>query len=254
MLRHLRQIVPYLAATLLVVLFCVAGVWQLGRARQKDRMQAAFAARAKEAPLHVTAASPWLDAGTPPASLRFRHVWVRGRYDARHQLLLDNRTHDGVAGYHVYTPLLLDNGKRAILVNRGWVPLGLDRSHLPAIGVAAAERVVRGVLEKPIRNAFLLGPPGYAGDAWPRVVEKLDPALATRALGYRVAPLVLLLSPRAPDGYLRHWVPYLGITPTRHRAYAFQWFTMALAVIIIVVVVRRRQRQAASDGASTDTL
>lgn len=248
MSSHLRQIIPYVTAALLVVLLCALGFWQLGRARQKERMQAAFAARALAAPLHVSVASPWLASGNPPASLRFRHAWARGRYDTAHQLLLDNRTHDGEVGYHVYTPLLLGDGKQSILVNRGWVPLGRDRQHLPAVGVADTERVVRGVLGKSSRNAFLLGPPGYAGSTWPRVVEKLDPALAARALGYRVAPLVLLLSPRAPDGYLRHWVPYLGITPTRHRAYAFQWFTMALTVIVIVVVVRRRARRGPDDA------
>jgi surfeit locus 1 family protein len=115
---------PRLPSTLLtaaaVALFVSLGAWQLGRAGAKRALAADFAAGGP--------AVEWRQ--LPLDAPRYQRVTLRGRYDAAHQFLLDNMSHESVAGLQVLTPLVLDDGS-AVIVNRGWVPWGPTRSRLP---------------------------------------------------------------------------------------------------------------------------
>ena len=99
-----------------VALFALLGAWQLGRAEQKRSLAADFAGGGP--------AIEWRQ--LPPGAPRYQRVQVRGHYDPAHQFLLDNMSHESVAGLQVLTPFLLDDGS-AVLVNRGWVPWGATR-------------------------------------------------------------------------------------------------------------------------------
>ena len=61
---------------------------------------------------------------------RFKRIAVAGSWDAAHQFLLDNRSHGGLPGYEVLTPLQLADG-RVLLVDRGWVAFTGSRARLP---------------------------------------------------------------------------------------------------------------------------
>ena len=63
--------------------------------------------------------------------LRFHRVVARGYYDARNQVLIGNRVHEGRVGYHVITPLRIEGGEVRVLVNRGWVPQREDGAPPP---------------------------------------------------------------------------------------------------------------------------
>ncbi|RQW79120.1 MAG: SURF1 family protein, partial [Methylococcus sp.] len=103
-----------LLAALGVAIGSAAGVWQLGRAAEKRELEARFAAGGSAGVLQQLVAS---DAA---AEFRYRTVRLAGRYDAEHQLLLDNISHERQPGYQVLTPFATAGG--TVLVNRGWVP------------------------------------------------------------------------------------------------------------------------------------
>ena len=43
--------------------------------------------------------------------------------------------------------------------------------------------------------------------------------------------------------YVRvHTLDFSSMPPSRHRAYAFQWFTFALAAVVIFLVLHRKRR------------
>ena len=52
----------------------------------------------------------------------------------------------------------------------------------------------------------------------------------------------MLLHPQAADGYERNWQPGVRLSPTRHIAYAIQWFAFAAlaALVLLASSVRRR--------------
>ena len=61
----------------------------------------------------------------------YRTVTATGRFDTAHEVVARRRTNaDGEVGYHVLTPLVLDDG-RAVLVNRGWIPAGRRPDRVP---------------------------------------------------------------------------------------------------------------------------
>lgn len=224
--------------------FVSLGTWQLGRAREKQALLDEFAAGSRET----------LDAtGRDFADLgRFQRVRLKGRYDASHQILLDNMpSARGQPGYRVLTPLDRADGGGRVLVDRGWVPLGATRAQLPDLRVDGDEREVSGVLDRLPEPGLRLGPaaePGAAG--WPRVLLFPTEADLESALGFEVGPRVILLDADAADGYEREWHPSLGFGPGRHLGYAIQWFAFAVVAVVIFVAVNMRPRPSEADKES----
>ena len=107
---------PAVAALLMLAVLLWAGFWQLDRAAEKRRLHAARADRSDQAPVVLEAG---LLESPAPQTLIYRAAKARGRYRQDEQYLLDNRTHNGVAGYHVLTPFKLEHSEVHVLVNRG---------------------------------------------------------------------------------------------------------------------------------------
>jgi surfeit locus 1 family protein len=168
----------------------------------------------------------------PPAAMPtplYQRVSARGVYDSGHQFLLDNMTHEGQAGMHVLTPLLLPDGS-AVLVNRGWVPFGATRDSLPDIEVSPDPRAVGGRLDQLPRPLIRLEAEPLSG--WPRLISYPRMEDLAAALGRKLRPQLILLDAQAPAGYVREWrVP--GTTPDRHLGYAIQWFAFAATALAI---------------------
>ena len=229
--RFSPSLLPTAAAAALFVLLSGLGFWQLDRAAGKEERQAAF-----EAGRAVTVDETAL--GGPPRE--FARVDMKGRYDPSHEFLQDNRTYQGQPGYFVLTPFrTADRG--AVLVNRGWVPAVPDRTVLPDIGAPGGEQRLRGTVRFPREDLFVLGDTGYGAPGWPRVVQRVEIDSMQRSLGYPLAAWLVALDPDAPHGYVREWKAAPGLTPDRHRGYAFQWFGLATALFVIWVVVNLKR-------------
>lgn len=130
-----------IAVLLLLPVLLMLGYWQLDRAAQKAELQTTFAKRFAQPPVDLTGVDP------ADSSNRYLHVVASGRYDGAHQMLLDNQVHDGQPGYHVLTPLRMAGD--AILIDRGWVPLGESRQVLPDIGASTDDITIGGWLAQP---------------------------------------------------------------------------------------------------------
>jgi surfeit locus 1 family protein len=226
---------PSLAMLILLPLLLGLGRWQLERAAWKQGLMDAHEASIQLAPVDLG----WLLESGDPAS--FRPVVVRGQYDLAHQLLLDNRTFHGHAGYHVLTPLRLADGESVVLVNRGWVPTGLDRAVLPDLPGPAGMAVVEAVTSLPPEKQFRLGDAEESHAGWPKVVQQLDLVRLEQLLEIRLLPVVLLLDASGEHGFAREWQPVYGVSPDKHRAYAMQWFTLALVLLLIYIGVNSRR-------------
>ncbi|MCW8874405.1 MAG: SURF1 family protein, partial [Gammaproteobacteria bacterium] len=87
-----------LLTLLLLSLLTGLGFWQLDRAAQKRALLEQYQGMEREVSIEVRADL------VADEELEYRPAQVRGRFDTGHQFLLDNRTHQGVAGYHVFTP------------------------------------------------------------------------------------------------------------------------------------------------------
>lgn len=230
---------PTLVTLILLSILIGLGVWQLERATWKQGLVSAHEARISQPPVAV---SSLLSSGD---ELQYRQVIARGHYDLTHQLLLDNRIHRGRAGYHVLTPLRLDDGSGTVLVNRGWVPLGASRAHLPVLDGPAGSVTLTAMVNLPPARAFRLDTVEEAHSGWPQVIQQIETGPLEQRLGHELLPLILLLDAADPNGYVRDWRPVYGVTPEKHTAYAMQWFTLA-AVLALIYIGVNTQRQGAS--------
>jgi cytochrome oxidase assembly protein ShyY1 len=237
--------------TLLACAGCIAfgllGRWQWHRAAEKRALEAAFAAGSLQPPTELGARST---ADLP----RYAAVRVHGQYDWRHQFLLDNMGHAGVTGYQVLTPLLLDDG-RVLLVNRGWLPLPEGRrdrlpeiAPLPYIGPpqgAPGEGGGGRIDLLPVAAISMGHAAPDAGPVWPKRTSFPTTAELAAALGRPIEPRELLLAAGEPQGYLRDWQPAgEGFGPTRHLAYALQWWAFAALTLFLYLFLNIERRQA----------
>ncbi len=223
---------PTLVTVVLLGILIGLGFWQLDRADQKRALLAKYRTENKAAVVRIDKRL------TSAKTLEYQLGEARGRYDNSHQFLLDNRTHDGVVGYHVLTPLRLAGGA-AVLINRGWIPLGQSRERLPDITVSDADRRVRGKLKLVPEKVFMLGEEP-AREQWPWRVQRIDVQLFANELGYPLMPYVVLLDAGTEDGYQRDWRP-LKFGPERNLGYAVQWFGLAGALLLIYFFVNTRR-------------
>ena len=238
-LAAIRSFVPATAAVLAIAAFTWLGLWQLDRAGEKERRRGAFAVRTGDVPIQLNRRLSVMPTELDPEWWRYRRVEISGEAFGERQYLLDNRTRNAVAGYHVYLPVQVAGLDRVALVNRGWVETGPSRERRPDVSLAPATLVVSGIVEYP-RHPPLLGDDGYTDPTWPKVVQRIDLDKAARDLGRTVLPFVVLMDDALPHGFVREWSPYLGIGPERHRGYALQWFSLAAAVAVVWIVVRVR--------------
>lgn len=250
-----RQFTPRLWAVVLyaALLSCMLwlGNWQLDRAALKVSMAQAATEARLAAPVSLNDVED-----IPSAAQRYTRVSVSGQYDAAHQLLWDNRTHKGQAGFEVLVPLQLDDGQ-VLLVNRGWTPPGASRADLPDVSLPASANTrvtVEGLLSRPSKG-FASGDALSPEGAWPRLLQYLDYPAISRTLGAPLVPALLQVQTMSEDGtdstvmsdrpewLVANWQPAAS-GPAKHYSYAFQWFAMALALSIIFVVVNLRKADA----------
>ncbi|MBU1396574.1 MAG: SURF1 family protein [Gammaproteobacteria bacterium] len=221
---------PTLAALFFFVLTLWLGNWQSERAETKRALQARYDAAERDIPIHV--GSTLLDRD----SVLYRKLEVEGVFDDAHTILLDNRVEGGVAGYHVLTPLRINGGALAILVNRGWAAAGRTRDQVPAPPAPAGVVRLEGLAADPHTRYVELAPTAPQGRVW----QNLDFARYAATTGLRLQPVLLLQTSSYPDNLQRNWPrPDSGVST--HVSYAFQWYSLAatLAVLWLIMNVKR---------------
>lgn len=202
--------------------FISLGMWQWNKAEAKQAQQAEYDQRGLAPPVPLPAGLPAAD------SLRYRHLILRGTYDAAHQVLIDNRLQQGVAGYHVLTPLRVADSDRYVLINRGWLPAPADHHQQPAAPVPSGEIELIGIAVLPPERFFNLTEQPVNG--WEPVWQNLNLERFRGLLPGPLLSIVIQLDPQAPAGFGREW-PRPDERIERHRSYALQWFGFAIASV-----------------------
>lgn len=233
--RFRPGMIPSLAVVALLPLFLYLGYWQLQRAEEKRLLQSEYDTRANGPAVLVESRVQRAD------ELQFYRVTAKGYYETGHQILIDNRVHQGRAGYHVITPLRLQDSEVRLLVNRGWIALGESRDRLPAIDTPAGLQQISGVATVPSEKHFTLGAPE---PGWQRVWQNIDMARYSASVPFPVQPVVVLLDPTVvAGGFTRDW-SRLDTGISVHQGYAFQWFMLAVALVVLYLFMGLRRRGA----------
>ena len=173
------------------------GIWQIARLHQKQQFNAAVRAGLAAPPAPVETV---LTDGVDADAVRYRRADATGTYDTEHGFVLYGRTQDSQAGNHLLTPLILSDG-RAILVDRGWVPLDVDAPAAPEAAPPTGAVDVEGVLFPSEGD-----PPGAVDTGGPAetTLSKVDLATIQSQLPYddraELPPAPTADPPRSPTG------------------------------------------------------
>ena len=215
-------------ATALVLLFLPIvislGFWQLDRADQKRQLQQLFDQRQMDGAVDILLLNTTSD-------LRYQPVSLTGEFRNEKTLYLDNRIYQGRFGYEIITPFELAD-KRLVLVNRGWLAGDPGRRSLPEVEAIAGRHRLIAEVYVPHKAGFTYQQ--RAAEGWPRVMQTVDPAALGDELG-EVFPYTVRLAGGSVGSYQPNW-PIVNIQPGKHTGYAFQWFSMAVALLLIALL------------------
>jgi cytochrome oxidase assembly protein ShyY1 len=216
-----------LFVALLLPVTTALGFWQLARAAEKERLDAAYVDSQASFPASLAA----LDLDRP-----FQRVEFDGEYEPNH-FLIDNQIHAGQVGYRVVTPLRVADGRR-FLIDRGWIPAPSLRSALPTVDTPPGPVRVVGSLWRDMGMTPLWGEDVWNA-GWPKRIQRLD---VERAAG--LLPGTVPVEVRIEAGSPGALVPTSSapvITAAIHYGYAVQWFGLAVALLVLFVVFGIRQ-------------
>jgi surfeit locus 1 family protein len=234
-----RWLVAHVVVVVLAVLFVSLGFWQLRRLdeRRLDNTvgESRFAAEADDLGVLLDSA------GEDRESLEFRRATATGVFQAADEVLIRSQVHQGVAGFHIVTPLLGEGGT-AVLVNRGWVPLDVDEVPATAVPPPDGNVTVTGwVRQSQTRGA--LGP-SDPEEGRLETLSRVDIARIQQQVDYELEPMYLsLLDDLEGD------LPIAAPAPSfddegPHLAYAIQWFSFAVIGLIgYFFLIRRAARR-----------
>ena len=213
-----------IACFTVVALVCARlGLWQMDRLRERRAANtAALAAR--------SAPRVRLDTVTPiTTQLDGREVSATGRYDLEHDVVLRGRVYGGSPGVEVVTPLVLEGGRMAVLVNRGFLPAP-DAVTAQTDSVREFGRVRVMVRRSSSRRG---GAPLERGGhtTWARLDRE---ALGAR-MPYRIAPVYIRQSPDSALPRFPRRLEPLPIDDGPHLSYAIQWFAFAVMAVVFGV-------------------
>jgi surfeit locus 1 family protein len=221
---------PTLIFVILLVALIALGCWQLSRADEKQ----ALLAHQQQALTHEI--MPLLATAEDNAeALRYKKVQVSGDYDETRQFLIDNQISGGKAGYFVLTPLILEGENKAVLVNRGWLPLNQNRAILPHLPIVQKHVTITGRLNGFPSVGVKLTDAEIPTNQWPSVVQVVNSEILAKKLGYPLFHFQLELDAQHPDGFKRDWQTTTLMLPEQHTAYALQWFALAFTLTILFI-------------------
>ncbi|MCG8324190.1 MAG: SURF1 family protein [Thiotrichales bacterium] len=229
---------PSVMVVLLMPLLAALGFWQLDRAEQKRSRHEMFLSRQQLDPVQLGAYEP-LHASAQ--DMLWRRVSATGVFNEQIQILLDNQVRHSQAGYFVFTPFQMSGMNTYVLVNRGWVPAGLDRNRIPELERINQEASILATVKYAQSSGIVLQdlPAEKLGPGVYRV-HTLKPAGLSETLAMNFPDVVLRLEPGSDHGYLLDW-PQPGSDEAMHRGYAFQWFALAVALLLIYLWVNTRR-------------
>jgi cytochrome oxidase assembly protein ShyY1 len=227
-----RWVVLHVIVVIVVPLFVLAGFWQLHRLDERRTKNALIRDRETHRPTSLDDALSDADAS---------HVRVRiaGRYDPADEVVVIGRPGPhGADGSHVLTPLTLADGN-AVLVDRGWVPPGLEDPPVRHAAPPSGDVTVNGIL-LPTEGRAALAPKTPHEE----LVDRIDVARIASGSAQRFATTayyVLLASQQPASGELPAIVEPATLSEGPHLGYAIQWFLFVPTLLAVYTVLLRQQ-------------
>lgn len=212
---------PNLLYTLIVITLCLLliylGCWQIHRGNMKNNIQKTFIQRSLSTPINLNQAK------MINTSKIYFPVILQGHFDNQHTFLLENKIYLHEVGYDILTPFVLKKSHEIILVNRGWLPQGIDRKQIPKIPSLENELSIQGLIVFP-NKTFSFKHKSERG--WPKRIQSINSDFLNK---HHFQSFILVVNTKKKYSFTSRWQP-VSLQAHRHYAYAFQWFGLSLTL------------------------
>jgi len=205
---------------LLILLYL--GTWQIQRMHWKNELIENFTSRATATAI----APPADDAATEN---QYQRLMVKGQWMHDAEVQLIGRTFEGTAGYHVITPMKLEDG-RILLLNRGWVAEDYRRPESRPSTLQDGDVAVEAILRLQRQKGYFVPDNNPAQDDW--FTLKIDDIQNHHRLGDQVIMSYSADVLRKPGAYVLPIGAAVEINiPNDHWQYALTWYGIALGLV-----------------------
>ena len=213
------------------LIFVELGKWQLSRADEKNIRHELLEQYSNQPAIKLP------DALVKFEEFQYREIEVEGEFQNEHTIFLDNKIHLGRAGYHIITPLKIVNSQMSVVINRGWIATGYDRTILPAIPEIKKKIRITGTVISPEIKTFKLSDDSPTSVVW----NNFSLQQYQKVTGLEMQPLLVLQKNKVEDGLIREWSrPESGAS--KNIGYAVQWFSFAVTTIIIFLALNVKRK------------
>ena len=198
------------------------GTWQIMRMHWKEALIENFTSRATA------------EAIAPPVTeqaddFQYQRLMVKGVWMHHAEVQLIGRTFEGTAGYHVVTPMRLEDG-RILLINRGWVAQDYRSPESRPSTLDAGEVTVEAILRLQRQKGYFVPDNNPEQDDW--FTLDIDDITAHHDLGDQVITSYSADALRQPGAYVLPIGAAVEINmPNDHWQYALTWYGIALGLI-----------------------
>ncbi|HWS24580.1 MAG TPA: SURF1 family protein [Anaerolineales bacterium] len=211
-----------------IVLFRL-GLWQISRYFERQAFNNQYTSQQ---------AAPILDLNgvelTDLKKFEYRRVTVRGQYDHLHAIVRVNQYHQGVLGFALMTPLILEDGS-AVFIDRGWIPAD-PKTNMPnwELYTTAGLVEVQGILRNPVELV------NSSENYDPRIWIDFYPVDLQKHIPYQIATAFIQPNPDGTQNPPIATTLEVEITDGPHLSYAFQWFSFGIILLMGYPFVLRK--------------
>jgi len=217
---------PWLVFTLLVLALLInLGLWQNERALEKEQRLLRIEQLSDKKALTLAQVLQ-----QSPDEINDLPIRLDGQFVDGKQFLLDNQVNKGQLGYRIYQVFKVAD--KAVLVNLGWVLGSINRQELPNIKPIVGDYQLKGHVRL-IESGILLMEQQLPKNQWPLRVQQIELEKFSKVIDVQLLPFVVYLAKTDKVGYKKNWQPIV-MPPEKHRAYAFQWFSLAVAWLALM--------------------
>ncbi len=216
-----------IASAISLVILLSLGTWQLAKLPIKNQIISDFASRANGTPIQP----PFEIA---PEESQYRRLALNGIWLHHAEIQLTGQVFKGTAGYHVVTPMLLDDG-RILIANRGWVPQRYRTPESRPSTLVSGRVMAEAILRLPKVKGGFVPENNIENNDW--FTLNIGEIADNKNLGDRVIKAYSADVLRDGDGYeLPIGIDATVDIPNNHWQYALTWYGIAFGLIGVYAV------------------
>jgi surfeit locus 1 family protein len=221
------------------------GFWQNSRALEKEQRLARIEQLKSQNPLSLQQ----VNLLAVNENINDMPVVIEGFFDEQVVFLLDNQVNKGRLGYRAYQVLMVD--KQTVLVNLGWLQGSINRQELPKIKPLSGKYSIHGNVRL-IEVGIQLQEQIFREVQWPLRIQQVELDKFSTLINRQLLPFVIYLDTDENIGFEKNWQPIV-MPPEKHRAYAFQWFSLAIAWVMLMVWAKFGSKKASENNQNNNS-